>query len=118
MVLLTDQASFPTSEKRNFANFQNQRPYLYYYGGELYVAWERMESVSAAIWSAKLTQNGLVARSAVKVSDKGNSSRASMFEYRGHLYVLWFDTRTGSEAVYMAEKAGNDWGQRGTQGLV
>ena len=108
-VLLTDQASFPTSEKRNFANFQNQRPYLYYYGGELYVAWERMESVSAAIWSAKLTQNGLVARSAVKVSDKGNSSRASMFEYRGHLYVLWFDTRTGSEAVYMAEKAGNDW---------
>ncbi|MBO4532106.1 MAG: SpoIIE family protein phosphatase [Treponema sp.] len=108
-VLLTDQASFPSSEKRDFANFQNQRPYLYYYGGELYVVWERMESVSAAIWSAKLTQNGLVARSAVKVSDKGNSSRASLFEYKGHLYVLWFDTRTGSEAIYMAEKAGNDW---------
>ena len=107
--LLTDQASFPSGEKRNFANFQNQRPYLYYYEGELYVAWERMESVSAAIWSAKLTQNGLVARSAVKVSDKGNSSRASMFEFKGHLYVLWFDTRSGSEAVYMAEKAGNDW---------
>lgn len=108
-VLLTDQASFPSSEKRDFANFQNQRPFLYYYGGELYLAWERMEAVSAAIWSAKLTQNGLVPRSAIKVSDKGNSSRASMFENRGHLYILWFDTRTGSEAVYMAEKAGNDW---------
>ncbi len=108
-LLLTGQSSLPSSEKRDFANFQNQRPFLYSYQGELYLAWERMESVSAAIWSAKINQNGLVARSAIKVSDKGNSSRASMFEYRGKLYVLWFDTRTGSEAVYMAEKAGNDW---------
>ena len=110
-VLLTDQSSHSSSEKRNFANFQNQRPYLYNYGGKTYVVWERMESVSAAIWSAELTKNGLASRSAIKVSDKGNSNRASLFEYNNHLYALWFDTRTGSEQIYMAEKAGNDWEQ-------
>ena len=108
-VLLTDQSSLPSSEKRNFANFQNQRPSLYNYGGKTYVVWERMESVSAAIWSAELTVSGLASRSAIKISDKGNSSRASLFEYNNHLYALWFDTRTGSEQIYMAEKAGNDW---------
>ena len=108
-VLLTDQGSLPSGEKRNFANFQNQRPYLYQTGGKVYLAWERTESVSAAIWCAEVNQNGLVPRSAVKISDKANSSRASMFEYNRQLYVLWFDTRTGREAIYMAEKAGNDW---------
>ena len=109
--LLTDQSSHPSSEKRDFANFQNQRPFLYNYNGNIYVVWERMESVSAAIWSAELTQNGFVSRSAIKISDKGNSNRASLFEYNNHLYALWFDTRTGSEQIYMAEKAGNDWEQ-------
>ncbi len=108
-VLLTGQDSFPSSERRDFANFQNQRPSLYYYQDALYLVWERMESVSAAIWSARITQNGLVSRSSIKISDKGNSSRASMFEYEGNLYTIWFDTRTGTEALYMAQKAGNDW---------
>ena len=108
-VLLTDQASHAYNEKRDFANFQNQRPYLYNYGGKTYLVWERMESVSAAIWSAEVGQNGLVSRSSIKISDKGNSSRASLFEYNNQLYALWFDTRTGSEEIYMAEKAGNDW---------
>ena len=108
-VLLTNQSSLPSNEKRDFANFQNQRPYLYSYGGTVYLVWERMESVSAAIWSAQITKTGLTARTALKVSDKGNSSRASLFEYGSKLYVLWFDTRTGSESIYMAEKAGNDW---------
>ena len=108
-VLLTDQNSLPSSEKRNFANFQNQRPVLYSYGSNVYLAWERMESVSAAIWTAQLSKSGLVPRSALKVSDKGNSSRASFFEYASRLYILWFDTRTGNESIYMAEKSGNDW---------
>ena len=110
-VLLTDQNSLPANEKRNFANFQNQRPFLYNYNGKTYVVWERMESVSAAIWSAEVDKNGFVTRTAVKVSDKGNSNRASLFEYGGNLYALWFDTRTGSEQIYMAQKAGNDWEQ-------
>ena len=108
-VLLTDQNSLPSNEKRNFANFQNQRPSLYEYNGTVYLAWERMESVSAAIWSAQVTKSGLVPRSSLKVSDKGNSSRASFFEYGSKLYVIWFDTRIGNESIYMAERAGNDW---------
>ena len=107
--LLTDQSSHASNEKRNFANFQNQRPYLYNFGGKTYVVWERMESVSAAIWSAELTSTGLASRSALKISDKGNSNRAQLFEYNNQLYALWFDTRTGSEQIYMAQKAGNDW---------
>ena len=107
--LLTDQSSHPSNEKRNFANFQNQRPYVYNYGGKTYVVWERMESVSAAIWSAELTKTGITAKSALKISDKGNSNRAQLFEYNNQLYALWFDTRTGSEQIYMAQKAGNDW---------
>lgn len=108
-VLLTDQASLPSSEKRNFANFQNQRPYLLQNGSSVYLVWERTESVNAAIWTAQVTQTGLAPRTAVKISDKGNSSRASLFEYSGKLYALWFDTRTGRESIYMAERAGNDW---------
>ena len=108
-VLLTDQRSLPSTEKRDFANFQNQRPVLYTYNGSIYLAWERMESVSASIWTAQVAKSGLVARSTIKVSDKGNSNRASFFEYNRKLYVVWFDTRTGSENIYMAEKVGNDW---------
>ena len=110
-ILLTDQSSLPSNEKRNFANFQNQRPSLYTFEGRTYVVWERMESVSAAIWSAEINKYGLVSKSATKISDKGNSNRASLFEYNRKLYALWFDTRTGSEQIYMAEKQGNDWEQ-------
>lgn len=109
--LLTDQSSLPSNEKRNFANFQNQRPYLYSFEGKTYLVWERMESVSAAIWSAEINKYGLVSRSAMKISDRGNSNRAMLFEYNQKLYALWFDTRTGSEQIYMAEKEGNDWEQ-------
>jgi len=108
-ILITDQSSLPSSEKNNFASFQNQRPYLYQYQNRVYLAWERTENVSAAIWSAEINSYGLVARSAIKVCDKANSSRASLFEYNSKLYVMWFDTRRGHESIYMAEKAGNDW---------
>ena len=107
--LLTGRDSLAYNEKRDFALFQNQRPYLYLYNSKVYMVWERMESVSAAIWSAELTSTGLSPRSSVKISDKGNSNRASLFEYNGQLYALWFDTRTGTESIYMAQKAGNDW---------
>ena len=108
-VLLTSRDSLPYNEKRDFANFQNQRPFLYAYGSRVYMVWERMESVSAAIWSAEITEKGLTPRTAVKISDKGNSNRASLFEYNDSLYALWFDTRTGTESLYMAQKVGNDW---------
>ncbi len=110
-VLLTDQSSFPSNEKRNFASFQNQRPYLYSVDDKIIVVWERMESVSAAIWSAEINRYGLISRSATKISDRGNSNRAMLFEYNKNLYALWFDTRTGSEQIYMAERQGNDWEQ-------
>ena len=110
-ILLTDQSSFPSNEKRNFANFQNQRPFLYTFEGKTYIVWERMESVSAAIWSAEINKYGFISKSAIKISDKGNSNRATLFEYNKKLYTLWFDTRTGSEQIYMAEKQGNDWEQ-------
>ena len=35
--LLTDQSSLPSNEKRNFANFQNQRPSLYTFEGDTYL---------------------------------------------------------------------------------
>lgn len=108
-VLLTSRNSLAYNEKKDFTDFQNQRPYLYVSGSKVYMVWERMESVSAAIWSAELTETGLAARSSVKISDRGNSSRASLFEYNGALYALWFDTRTGTESIYMAQKVGNDW---------
>ncbi len=110
-ILLTDQSSFPSNEKRNFANFQNQRPFLYTFEDKTYIVWERMESVSAAIWSAEINRYGFVSKSAIKISDKGNSNRAMLFDYNKKLYALWFDTRTGSEQIYMAEKLGNDWDQ-------
>ena len=110
-VLLTDQSSLASNEKRNFANFQNQRPYLYNFEGRTYIVWERMESVTAAIWSAEINKNGFTSKTAVKVSDRGNSNRAMLFDYNRKLYALWFDTRTGSEQLYMAEKQGNDWDQ-------
>lgn len=108
-VMLTGQNSLPESDPHNYAAYQNQRPNLIKHNGKIYLAWERTESTSSQIWIAEITNSGLVNRSAIKLTDQGNASRAILFEYNGSLFVEWFDTRTGIEKVYLAEKAGEDW---------
>lgn len=109
--MITNQASMPSGSRRSFAQYWNQRASLYRFKNKLYLAWERRatESVSSTIWTAEITEDGLVPNTAAEVSNKGNASRPVFFEYKNSLFLEWFDTRSGKESIYMAEKIGKDW---------
>ena len=114
-VLLTNQNSLFSNEIRGFYSFQNQRPFLYNYEGEIYIAWERTDTVVSSIWVAQLdvASNPMTAylknSTLNKLTDSGNASRGILFSYNKKLYTVWFDTRTGRDSVYLAEKNGNYW---------
>lgn len=107
--LLTDQNSFPVKQKKDFAHFANQRPFLFNFNNSVYMAWERMENTAAEIWVAELTKEGLIPKSSFVLADSANSNRPIFFEYNNKLFLSWFDTRTSRESLYMAEQTGLSW---------
>lgn len=111
-VLLTDQNSLPESDPRNYASYQNQRPYLLKFKNQIYLTWERTESINSQIWLAELGNNGMIRDSSIKMTEKGNASRSILFEYDDTLWLEWFDTRDGIESVYMSELIGDRWHER------
>ena len=114
-VLLTNQNSLFKNEVRDFSVFQNQRPFLYEFNNELYLTWERTDSITSSIWVSKVNVSSstdliyLDNSTLNQISTKGNASRGILFSYNGKLYVVWFDSRTGRDSVYLAEKNGNYW---------
>lgn len=108
-VLITGRNSFSAKERKQYFEFQNQRPALYNFNNEMYVAWERSDSVNSSIWIAKIDNNGIVPETAEEITNAGNASRPAMFEYDNSLCVTWFDTRRGKESVYFAKKNGSYW---------
>ena len=110
-VLVTDRNSLQGRGGKQFYEYQNQRPVLYEYGGLVYMAWERTDTVNSSIWIENLNVNGISAGSAEKVSDNGNASRPVLFEYNDSLYMTWFDTRRGRESIYMVKKDGSYWNE-------
>ena len=110
-VLITDRNSLAARGGKQFHEYQNQRPGLFEYDGEVYLAWERTDSVNSAIWIEKITAVGVTAGTAEKLSDNGNASRPVMFKYNDSLYLTWFDTRRGRESIYMVKKNGSYWNE-------
>lgn len=110
-VLVTDRSSLPPRGGKQFHEYQNQRPGLYEFNGEVYLTWERTDLVNSSIWIEKLTASGVVAGSAEAVTSQGSASRPVMFTYNGSLYMTWFDTRRGRESVYMVKKNGSYWNE-------
>ena len=110
-LLITDRNSLLSRGGKQFYEYQNQRPILYEYDGQLYMAWERTDSVNSSIWIENISAAGVISGTATQISDKGNASRPVMFENKGILYITWFDTRRGRESVYMAKKDGSYWSE-------
>lgn len=108
-VLLTDRNSLTSQSRKEFHNYQNQRPYLFNYKGTYYLTWERTDTVESSIWVAQITKQGLVKGTAESIGSQGSANRSILFEYEDHLYTTWFDTRRGRESVYMARKNGSYW---------
>ncbi len=108
-VLLTDRNSLNSQTRKEFHNYQNQRPFLYDFNGSYYLAWERSDLADSSIWIAKITTSGLERSSVENLGSKGNASRPILFQYENYLYTTWFDTRRGRESVYMARKNGSYW---------
>jgi len=108
-VLVTGRNSLAQRGRNEFHEYQNQRPYLYEYGGEVYLAWERTDTLNSSIWIQKISNEGTVAGSAEAVSSAGSANRPVLFEFMDSLYLTWFDTRRGRESVYMAKKNGSYW---------
>ncbi len=110
-VLVTGRPSLSTRGRREFHEYQNQRPYLFEFENEVYLAWERTDTVNSSIWLQKITPAGTVAESVEQVSNVGSASRPVFFVYNDSLYITWFDTRRGRESIYMAKKNGSYWNE-------
>ncbi len=110
-VLVTDRSSLPPRGGKQFHEYQNQRPGLYEFDGQVYLTWERTDLVNSSIWIENLTASGVVAGSAEAVTSQGSASRPVMFTHEGSLYMTWFDTRRGRESVYMVKKNGSYWNE-------
>jgi len=108
-VLITDENSLSGRARKEFTSYQNQMASLYNYKGDVYLTWERTESVNPVIWTAKLDENGMEKGSAQALATGGNASRGRFFEFQDNLYIEWFDTRRGTESVYFAKKTGELW---------
>ncbi len=110
-ILVTDRNSIPSRSGKEFHEYQNQRPILFEYGGLVYMAWERTDTVNSCIWIENITSTGVTPGSPEQISDSGNANRPVMFEYNGSLYMTWFDTRRGRESIYMVKKDGSYWNE-------
>ena len=110
-VLVTDRNSLQSRSGKQFHEYQNQRPVLYDFNGDVYLSWERTDSVNSSIWIENLSAGGVVAGSAEAVASRGSASRPVLFTYNKSLYMTWFDTRRGRESVYMAKKDGSYWNE-------
>jgi hypothetical protein len=114
-VLLTGPKSLLKNEQRDFSYFQNQRPFLYEFDDEIYLSWERTDTINSSIWVSKLNISSnfelteIDATSLNQLSESGNASNGILFSYNDKLYTVWFDTRTGRDSVYLAEQNGNYW---------
>lgn len=108
-VMITNENSVSSSE--DFSMFQNQRPNVYSFENNVYVAWERRYrySDSDSIWIGQIDKTGLVPQTAEEIASKGNSKRAILFSTDGKLSLVWFDSRSGIESVYMAQRKGVLW---------
>lgn len=114
-VLLTGAKSLLKNEQRDFSYFQNQRPFLYEFNDEIYLSWERTDTINSSIWVSKINISSnfdlteLDNASLNQLSESGNASNGILFSYNSKLYTVWFDTRTGHDSVYLAELNGNYW---------
>ncbi len=108
-LLITDRNSIPSRTGKQFHEYQNQRPILFEYGGLVYMAWERTDTVNSCIWVENITAAGVTSGSAEQISESGNANRPVIFEYDNSLCMTWFDTRRGRESIYMVKKDGSYW---------
>ena len=114
-VLLTGPKSLLKNEQRDFSYFQNQRPFLYEFNDEIYLSWERTDTINSSIWVSKINighnfeLTEIDASSLNQLSESGSASNGILFSYNDKLYIVWFDTRTGRDSVYLAEQNGNYW---------
>lgn len=97
-------------------NFDNQRPTLFTYNNNLYLAWERRQLVTGGtsqIYLIQLDREGKPKNETIErvSSGQGNCSDPRLFEINGTLGVSWVDDRRGSPAVIMAVREGILWNE-------
>ncbi len=110
-VLLTGRNSLPSRGRKEFYEYQNQRPNLFEFNGTVYMVWERTESVNSEIWLCQINQDGVINGTVETISAQGNANRPVLFDFDNSLYLTWFDTRRGRESVYMVKKNGSYWSE-------
>ena len=99
-------------EKPNPENFDNQRPFLAWAEGRLWLTWERRSLAGQSqVYAMNLDAEGFgLPGSADRISSgAGSCSAPQIFEIGGKAAVLWFDNRRGGNRVYMALRRGVDW---------
>lgn len=95
----------------NFADYDNQAPYLCYFEKKVHLVWERKVrgSENTEIWYEVVNPSGVEKDSADTVSSKGKSRKPSLFVYKKQLYSCWSDNRSGYEQASFARKDRVGW---------
>ncbi|HZK20464.1 MAG TPA: sialidase family protein, partial [Treponemataceae bacterium] len=95
-----------------FYKYYNQRPNLFWYDNELYVAWERsyFSSTETGIYVALVSPSTMTIGAPERITPTNSSARQpTLFKFDNTLAVLWFDNRRGIDSVYIALKKGYIW---------
>ncbi len=92
----------------------DQRPTLFNYDQNYYMAWERTpyNSENSSVFFAQLSADGNILGRSERISNSGNANRPILFSHNGNLSLVWFDTRSGLERAYFAQRQGTLWGEQ------
>lgn len=100
-----------TEGMQNASNFNNQRPFVYYNNGTIYLAWERsaIGGILSSVYACQLNSRGLPKDEIVRVSRSGNAVRPAIFNYGKDLYLTWTDSQNAMSKVLYSKKTKASW---------
>jgi len=100
-----------TGEMQNATAFNNQRPYLYYNNGIIYLAWERSSigGILSSIYVCTLNSRGEAKDEPMRINRSGNAVRPFLFNYDGELFLTWTDSQNAMSKVLYSKKTKVLW---------
>ena len=110
-ILVTNENSLDNYETRPETQFVNQRPVLYEFNNELFVAWERnhYQSERTQIYVGKINQYGIIPNTVECITESGVCHRPVLFSFENELYATWFDNRSGVDLPYLVKRTAHSW---------
>jgi len=95
----------------NANSFDNQRPHLIKYGGNIFMVWERrFANQPPGIYSAIINSSCALTAPVERVNNvDAYCQNPVAFIYNSAPTVVWFDNRSGNNRILLAQRGGYSW---------